>query len=68
MNQEDTERIADQKHAYKKLLRYNGAFAENKTVKGVHLPFLFMYQRIRLPKEELSTDELMPKEIEGEQK
>ena len=37
-------------------------------MKGVHLPFLFMYQRIRLPKEELSDDELRPNETEGEQK
>ena len=70
MNREDIQRIGTQRHVIDKLLNCKGAFAvcvEHKTVKGVETDkfAISVYVSKKLPKEELSADDLAPEEIEG---
>ena len=70
MNREDIQRIGTQRHVIDKLLNCKGAFAvcvEHKTVNRVKTDkfAICVYVSKKLPKEELSADDLVPEEIEG---
>ena len=70
MNREEIERISNQSHVWKKLLRCKGArlvCVEHKIVNGEKTDKLAISVHVekKLSKEELSADDLVPEEIEG---